>query len=99
MTAAIPRINQFLFHLNTNRIAFALPDFEIFDAGQMAEPKPDPPMQLVPVHNNVLSTVVSSDTFNNRSEGVPQSPGFVTVRREIVVVENNGRRGTWPDRS
>jgi len=89
MTAAIPRTNQFLFHLSTHRNDFALPDFEIFDAGQMTEPKSDPPLQLVPAHDSVLSASISSDNSNGPRESDAYAPRSVRVRKEIVVVESS----------
>ena len=93
MTAAIPRTNQFLFHLSTHRNDFALPDFEIFDARQMTEPKSEPPLQLVPAHDSVLSASISSNTSNGPREGDAYAPRSVTVRKEIVVVESNRSNG------
>lgn len=92
MTAAIPRTNQFLSQLHTNRTAFTLPDFEIIDAGQTTEPKPDASPQVVPQHDSVLSTTADSESSSHPNEDRVSSPGSVTIRREIVVVENNKGR-------
>ncbi|KAF2671581.1 hypothetical protein BT63DRAFT_452085 [Microthyrium microscopicum] len=61
LSAAIPRTNQFLQRLHTDRSnALALPEFEIYNAGQMSEPKheeaPQPPAQ-----NNSAPSIGTAD--------------------------------------
>jgi hypothetical protein len=82
--------------LISGRNGFVLSDFEIFDAGQMTAPKPDPPLPLAPAHDSVLSATVSSDTSNNRNEGDAYTSEFV-----IVAVENplGLSKATWKRRA
>jgi hypothetical protein len=61
-------------------------DFEILDAGRQPEPKPEPPLRLVPPIDSVLSTTVYSGASNETRD---ESPSAITIRRDIFVKEKN----------